>query len=181
MTWEGGDCLHDCTLGAWEGGDCMIVHWEHGRLVTAWLCIGSTGGWRLHDCALGACIWEVGDCMIVHWERAYGGVGDCMIVHWEHGRVETAWLCIGSMGGWWLHDCALGEWEGGDCMIVHWKVGDCMIVHWECAYGRLVTAWLCTGVSTIPGYASCLVQLSRFSWSMQVFVQGLEMGKGTGY
>ena len=27
----------DCALGAciWEVGDCMIVHWEHGRLVTA--------------------------------------------------------------------------------------------------------------------------------------------------
>ena len=29
--------MHDCALGAWEGGDCMIVHWEHGRVVTACL------------------------------------------------------------------------------------------------------------------------------------------------
>ena len=56
-----------------------------------------------------------------------------MIVHWEHGRVVTAWLCIGSMGGWWLHDCALGAWEGGDCMIVHWCVNNPWICILSCS------------------------------------------------
>ena len=32
--WEHGRVM-TALLTAWEGGDCTIVHWEHGKVVTA--------------------------------------------------------------------------------------------------------------------------------------------------
>ena len=57
-------------MRAWEGGDCMIVHWEHGRVVTARLIV-----WfpdpsfpRLSRPAHTGRVWEP-NYMIDAWER----------------------------------------------------------------------------------------------------------------
>ena len=49
----------------------LVVHWEHGKLGTAWLYIESMG---------------------LHTWLYIESMGGCLNVHWEHMRSGTAWL-----------------------------------------------------------------------------------------